>query len=285
MIVLTLKDGLGNQLFQYAAAKSLAAKLKTKVKLDTSSFKKNHLRTYSLNNFSIDEKFISGAEHFLLRAANAISKTLNKAGIKMRSYRYFEQGLEFNPAFFDTKNNSYIEGYWQSEKNFEDIEDIIRKQLQVKSQPDQKNAAIIAQMNASDSVSLHIRRGDYVIDATTNSIHGVCGLDYYEAAIQYIKANVVSPSFFIFSDDMEWVKQNLQIPGSLVAYMDHNGEKDYEDLRLMYSCKHNVIANSSFSWWGAWLNSNGGKIIIAPKNWFKSTRTNSSLLPESWIKL
>lgn len=282
MIVLILKDGLGNQLFQYAAAKSLAAKLNTTLKLDTQSFQKNKLRQYALSNFQIDELFVSPLERILFRLKNAYSRFFNSIGLKIRAFRYFERELAYDPGFLKLPDNICVEGYWQTEKNFLSISTLIRQQFQVRGEPDTVNAACITKMRLVQSVSLHVRRGDYVTDQTTNSIHGVCSLDYYQQAIAFIKSKVENPYFFIFSDDMAWVKQNLEIEGSPVEFITHNGSKDYEDLRLMYSCKHNIIANSSFSWWGAWLNSNPGKLVTAPANWFKSTRVNPDLLPQSW---
>jgi Glycosyl transferase family 11 len=282
MIVLILKDGLGNQLFQYAAAKSLAVQLNTTLKLDTQSFQKNTLRQYALGNFKVDEVFVSSAERILFRIKNAYSRLLNSVGLKIRAYRYFERELAYDPDFLKLPDNTCIEGYWQTEKIFLPISTLIRRQFQVRNEPDTVNGACIYKMESVQSVSLHVRRGDYVTDQTTNSIHGVCSMDYYQQAITFIKSKIENPVFFIFSDDMDWVKQHLIIDGSQVEYMEHNGSKDYEDLRLMYSCKHNIIANSSFSWWGAWLNSNPTKIVTAPANWFKSTRINPDLLPQSW---
>jgi hypothetical protein len=282
MIILVLKDGLGNQLFQYAAAKCLAVQLNTTLKLDIDSFKKNSLRNYALNNFQIEEHFVSAFEKTLFRIANGYSRLLNLAGINVRSFRYFKKELGFNPDFFRVKNNTCVEGYWQSPKNFEKIKDIVRLQFRVRTEPENKNRDYIQYMSETGSVSVHIRRGDYVSDPTTSSIHGVCSLDYYRKAVSYIRAKVETPVFFVFSDDMEWVKGNLEFDGCEVQYIEHNGEKDFEDLRLMYSCKHNIIANSSFSWWGAWLNNNPDKIVIAPQNWFKSTHQNSDLLPLEW---
>ena len=136
------------------------------------------------------------------------------------------------------------------------------------------------------SVCIHIRRGDYVEDIITNQFHGVCNLDYYYRSIEYIASKIKNPYFFVFSDDPLWVKQNLILKYPC-DYIDQNfGKKDYEDMRVISKCKHNIIANSSFSWWGAWLNINPNKIVIAPKNWFKSKAINTKdLIPESWFKI
>lgn len=285
MIALVLKDGLGNQLFQYAAGRSLAEKKKTKLKLDISHYKVNKVRTYSLHHFAIQEDFITDNEKLMLRARNWISKGMKTLGVSAPARRFNEKDFQYDPTFFDLPDSLYIEGYWQSEKYFLPIESIIRKEFVVKSEPDETNKSLLEQINSGNSVSLHIRRGDYVTDLNINSIHGVIGLDYYQHSIEYISQHVKEPRFFVFSDDMDWVKQNLRIDNFPVHYMNHNGNQDYEDLRLMYSCRHNIVANSSFSWWGAWLNNNKDKIVIAPVNWFKSQYRNNDLVPESWIKL
>lgn len=141
-------------------------------------------------------------------------------------------------------------------------------------------------IKSCNAVSLHIRRGDYISNATTNTIHGTCNLDYYKRAVEYIKKNSVSPIFFIFSDDIDWVKDNLHL-NEKHYYIDwNNADTNYEDMRLMSLCKHNVIANSSFSWWGAWLNNNPKKIVIAPQKWFNDSKLNTfDVIPEKRIKI
>ena len=140
-------------------------------------------------------------------------------------------------------------------------------------------------ISQTNSVSLHIRRGDYVSNQKTNQTHGTCDLDYYQRCITEIEKEVENPYFFVFSDEIEWVKENLKI-NHPAEYVDQNtGDKSYEDMRLMSQCKHNVIANSSFSWWGAWLNSYPDKIVFAPKRWFASDKHNTKdLIPEGWKK-
>ena len=142
------------------------------------------------------------------------------------------------------------------------------------------------QISSSTPVSIHIRRGDYVNDSHTNSVHGTCGLDYYQNAMKLISGRVDKPTFFCFSDDIEWAKNKLHAQYPII-YVDHNGlDNASEDMRLMSQCKHNIIANSSFSWWGAWLNSNPDKIVIAPTKWFqKEDYDTRDLIPAGWIRL
>lgn len=285
MVVLALKDGLGNQLFQYAAARCLAEKLKTELKIDVSSYRVNKLRKYSLDHFKIRTKILPGSARNILRAKLIAARVANRIGIKLNDRRYMETAYHFTPDFFELTGNVYIEGYWQSEKYFLTIEKIIREEFVVASPPDEVNRLLLDKMRSVSAVSLHVRRGDYVTDKETNALHGVCSLTYYRNAISYIMERVTDPEFFVFSDDQKWVKENLKIPNAPVYYMDHNGSRDYEDLRLMYSCKHNILANSSFSWWGAWLNSNPTKIVIAPDKWVQGRYHNPDLIPASWIRL
>jgi hypothetical protein len=137
-------------------------------------------------------------------------------------------------------------------------------------------------------VSVHIRRGDYVTNSHTNAVHGTCSLEYYENAINYISEKVKAPHFFVFSDDYKWALENFKNRSYPVTCISNNADKNYEDLTLMYNCKHHIIANSSFSWWGAWLNPNEDKIVIGPKQWFKSKKQSTDtkdVMPKEWVKM
>jgi len=144
---------------------------------------------------------------------------------------------------------------------------------------------VFDEIGKTNSISIHIRRADY-LDKNTNEKHGCCSMDYYRQAINYMSKMVEKPTFFIFSDDIEFSKHALKSPFQ-VRFVDHNGpEKNYEDLILMSNCSHNIIANSTFSWWAAWLNRNPDKIVIAPSRWFTDSRLNSNnIIPDKWLKL
>ena len=139
---------------------------------------------------------------------------------------------------------------------------------------------------AVNSVSIHVRRGDYLTNPVTFQTHGLCDIDYYKKAIDEILDLVDKPHFFIFSDDQSWAKSNI-IFGAPTDYVMHNNSlKNYEDLRLMSYCRHHIIANSSFSWWGAWLGNNPEKIVIAPKKWFNDPKIDTTdLIPDTWLRL
>ncbi|WP_158303673.1 alpha-1,2-fucosyltransferase [Methanosphaerula palustris] len=192
----------------------------------------------------------------------------------------------FDKAILTVPDNVYLDGYWQTEKYFKDIEEILRREVTLKDEPDSINLEMAERIQACHSVSLHVRRGDYVSNPTTQQFHGCCSIDYYNRAISLIEEKVDDPSFFIFSDDLPWAKENLDIPGEK-TFVAHNGpEKEYCDLWLMSLCQHHIIANSSFSWWGAWLGQDAEKMVIAPRRWALSESFDTSdIIPDSWITI
>jgi hypothetical protein len=150
------------------------------------------------------------------------------------------------------------------------------------------NLIITNEIKNSNSISIHIRRGDYVSNQHTNDIHGLCSLDYFYKSVQYMNSKIYNPIYFIFSDDMDWVKKNFNTENLKYKFIETNMNQNHLDLILMSYCKHNIISNSSFSWWGAWLNININKIVIAPKIWFANKKMNnliSDLIPNNWITL
>jgi Glycosyl transferase family 11 len=198
-----------------------------------------------------------------------------------------ERHFQFDPEILDLPGNVYLEGYWQSEKYFRDCEDVIRKEFSMKIPMSPSNEQMAHRIAGEESaVSIHVRRGDYVSDAGTNRFHGTCSVDYYRKAVDRICGFAPASHFFVFSDGIDWAKENLRLRQP-VTYVDFNDdEKNYEDLRLMGLCTHHIIANSSFSWWGAWLNPNPDKIVIAPKKWFNDPSINTDdLMPKSWLRL
>jgi hypothetical protein len=178
----------------------------------------------------------------------------------------------------------YMEGYWQSEKYFKSVAELIRSEFTFATALNAINEKYAAQIAVSNSISLHVRRGDYASNPRTLAIHGLLPLDYYHRAVDFISQRVPDPTFFIFSDDMNWVRENLRIPHPCHFVTCNSAGDSYNDMRLMSMCRHHVIANSSFSWWGAWLNPSEDKIVIAPKRWF-TERDSSELIPNDWVRL
>ena len=279
MIIVQLVGGLGNQLFQYVAARRLAHVHNTVLKLDISAFEKYTLHAYHLNYFNIIENIATANEIETIKGNNDIA--CNCLGRVIR-----EQSFNFDPGILYLPDNVYLQGYWQSEKYFADIKHIIIKEFTVKYALDARNKEIADSINNCSSVSLHIRRGDYASNPHTNSVHGICSLEYYQRCIAEMVEAVSEPHFFVFSDDPEWVMENIKLEYPMTL-IDHNGpERDYEDLRLMSMCKHNITANSTFSWWAAWLNPNPKKMIFVPERWFQNEKTDTSdLIPDNWQKV
>lgn len=292
MIISKLIGGLGNQMFQYAVGKQIATSNNTELKLDITGY--DHQvgitpRKYMLGVFNIQASIATKKEigQFKTSSKNMFQRRWYQIKLAFQRRYYIQQSKLYSThQLLSIPDNSYLEGYWGSEKYFKDIEKIIHKEFTPKEKPDADNQKMNSQIKNCDSVSIHVRRGDYIFDQKTNKYHGVCDLGYYLKAVNLLAKKVENPHFFIFSDDPFWIKENLRLKFPYV-FVDHNaGKKDYEDMRLMSKCRHNIIANSSFSWWGAWLNQNPNKIIIAPKQWFNDPKINTKdLLPQSWIKI
>ncbi len=295
MIIVKLQGGLGNQLFQYAAARRLAHRHNAALKLDTSFLKVARVsREYELGHFNISAVIASNEEikeivgYDITGPRPIIERLRSKLGFAGRvSPVYKQPHFHFDPALLNAPDNIYLDGYWQSEKYFRDIEGIIRRELVVRHPLEGKNLEITELIQTVDSVSFHVRRGDYVTDPEANRVHGnVCGPDYWRRSMDEVAAWVARPHFFVFSDDPGWVKENLEF-NHPVTFVAHNGpEKACEDLRLMSLCRHQIIANSSFSWWGAWLNGNPDKIVIAPDRWLNRQDVNEGdIIPATWRRL
>ncbi len=290
MIISQLNGGLGNQMFQYAVGRALSVKASVSLLLDLSALgnpdASKTYRTYGLDVFNIKAEF---ADKRILKNVKRESSGYGKfqnifSKPKLRFIR--ETGFDYHLIEFNPEENICLHGYWQSEKYFSSIEDIIRRELSVKIEPDNKNKDLSIEISSLNSISLHIRRGDYINNPKTNEFHGVCSLDYYIASMKYIESRLEKPHYFVFSDDIDWCQANIESKHP-ITYVDNNtAENSYEDLRLMSLCKHNIIANSSFSWWGAWLNTYPQKIVIAPNNWFKDDSIDTKdLIPESWVRI
>lgn len=285
--------GLGNQMFQYALGRRLSLLRKTEVKVNVSFLNDkslNHtLRKLELDVFAGDIPIATQTE---LDKFLTIQQSKSKKYIRhmlpfvFPYYSITESTHEYNKEILNSAKNSLLTGYWQTEKYFLPIQDTIKKDFTFKKPLEGLNKAHAIEMAKSNSVSMHIRRGDYIHKPETRQFHGNCTPEYYAAALQSIKAKVGDVHLYIFSDDIAWVKSNMQfdVPAN---YIENNtGEDSYIDMQLMSLCKHNIIANSSFSWWGAWLNNNPGKIVVAPARWFNDNSVNiKDVIPETWHKL
>jgi hypothetical protein len=286
MIVVGLKGGLGNQLFQYALGRRLAMEQGCPLIIDDRALNSDPLRNYALNQFQIAyplAKPLSYPLHGLGIYLNPIYKSLPFAQSLTIAN---EKRFAFDPEILESEGNIYLNGYWQSERYFLPIRQTLLEDLQLAKPLNSEQAALAQQIRQTNAVSLHIRRGDYVSDSTTHSYHGLCDLDWYMRTVNAITQDISKPHFYIFSDDYAWATKNLNL--SHPTHFIEPQKDGYEsiDMHLMSLCKHNIIANSSFSWWGAWLNQNPHKKVIAPANWFANAPHDTrDLIPSSWQRL
>jgi hypothetical protein len=291
MIIIRLNGGLGNQLFQYALGRYLAHLHKIQLKLDIRWFEKG-IRDYELKYFNVQESIATQEEINVTTKMTTSLVNRFQRNIIDPFLPYYkrsiveEQTNSFDKNLFHSKSDVYIKGYWQSEKYFLDIEDQIRRDFTFKYELDHRNKDLSNKIKACNAVSVHIRRGDYVFNPEYAKKYGACSIDYYQKSYSLLKSKLEQPYFFIFSDDIQWVENNINFFHPCV-YVSHNtGQNSYKDLQLMSLCKHNIIANSTFSWWGAWLNDNPDKLVIAPKKWSNDINTNTKdIFPKSWILL
>jgi len=280
MITIKLKGGLGNQMFQYATGRYLSIENKSDLFL-YKDFENNTdtERNYELSEFNVNENLTDKFK------SNFINKILRKF--------YFD----YHPNFLNKlgqeiseNKNVYLSGFFQSEKNFKSIRDILLKDFTLKeeSKSDLFKEKSNQISNHPNSISLHVRRGDYAKNSKTNKYHGVCSPSYYKKAVDFIKEKTADGSrFYIFSDDINWVNTELLPELNIDAeIISSKGLSMQEEMILMSKCNHNIIANSSFSWWGAWLNQNNDKIVITPTPWVdKKPNPHPNILPEEWITL
>lgn len=283
MIIVRVFGGLGNQIFQYAFYKCLEFN-NDDVYLDISDYNIHHHH----NGFELDKVF-------KIKFNKATNKEIKKISFDKKSFLYrlirkiFKIELVKTSEYTEMKDicdvkignieqEVYFNGFWQDIKYVEFIENELRKELIFNEKLSGKNKDVIDKFIGRETVSIHIRRGDYL---NNKSLGGICNNEYYLNAIEYINKVIDRPVFFIFSDDIEWVKNNFKLKSECI-YVDWNKEEEsYKDMQLMSMCKHNIIANSTFSWWGAWLNMNRNKIVICPKKWFNNK--NSNLQVNDWI--
>lgn len=272
-------------MFQYAAGRALAAKWDTELYLDLGWFgdatqkKVITQRTYELSVFRL-------SEHTPLFFDSALDKFSRKIGLKPNIVTYIEPYYHYDSCFEDLTNNTLIDGYWQTSRYFCKISDRIRSDFSFVPNLSEANQKLLDKIHHSMAVSLHVRRGDYANNQTTNAFHGLVGLEYYKTAVAEMSKHLKKPVFYIFSDDIDWCRENLATRDEMVYVTGNTGQQSFEDMRLMSACKHHILANSSFSWWGAWLNPNPKKRVIAPLRWFNEpTKSTKDLIPKDWIRL
>jgi Glycosyl transferase family 11 len=284
MITTKLSGGLGNQMFQYAVGRALASRLDTNLALDVTNFSRKiqrsvrTKRTYELGVFALNNSVrligVSRIPTICARRPSGRENTL------------VESTFHFNADVLQATDNSSLIGYWQSERYFVDCAKIVRADFEFQSQPSPESEGLLDIIRGGTSISLHVRRGDYVTDSRAASFHGNLTLNYYQHAVETLAEHYPDAQVFVFSDDIDWCIEHLRLPISTTFVIHNNGRRSFEDLLLMANCKHHILANSSFSWWGAWLAEHPGQQVIAPDPWFAGSSADTrDLLPLRWRTL
>jgi hypothetical protein len=321
VVAARLCGGLGNQLFQYAAARSLARRTGARLVLDATVFTLPHeRRKFALAPYRIDAAVIfdgyaypPAAPLVMLprpgwmeerpgslvhrvaarlpggrgRVDGAITRMMSAlsplTGRQPALRVYAEPTFDYDPGFVALGARTYLNGYWQSSRYFADAADVIRRELTLPHAPNAANAQWLMRILGANAVCVHVRRGDYLMVDHLGQ-HGVCSADYYADAMRLVAERTGDPQFFVFSDDLAWSRRH--IPGANVSFVDANpADAAHDELKLMAACRHHVIANSSLSWWGAWLARHERQIVIGPDPWFSAVQKTPDLFPDGWIAL
>ena len=268
MIISRITEGLGNQLFQYAAGRSLSLRHQVPLVLDISHYDRTTKRRFELAYFNIP-------------GPHTDTGIYSSAPFNVYQEVYFH----YDPAFGEIEIPAYLNGFWQSEQYFREYEPVIRKELTLKNSIVSHLSAINHEINSTPAVAVHVRRGDY-LRPNFLARHGVMPVAYYQQAIRLLTEKFGSIHCYFFSDDIEWVKNEMFVTCPHTFVSGHHTKEAIEDFYLMSRCRHHIIANSSFSWWTAWLADHPEKMVIAPRNWFQGFKADTKdLLPSNWIRL
>lgn len=290
MIIVQLKGGLGNQLFQYAAGLSLAKHHNAPVKVDITNLlapdeQIGTTRNYELQHILQPPAIATGEEVKHMLSESPLLRYYRKTLPPYKRKIYKEESFRFDPHFFQSKNHLYLKGYRQSELYFQHIQDDVRTNLFLQSSLYNDVHEFGKQLKNEQSISIHIRRGDYT-NQLVQDYHGVLDQQYYQHAINLIEAKVKQANLYVFSDNPSWVKEHLQFQQPVQFVSGAISKNHYEDFYLMSCCRHNIIANSSFSWWAAWFNSNPNKNVLAPMKWFNAAHLDTTdLIPPGWMRI
>ncbi|OCP36447.1 alpha-1,2-fucosyltransferase [Ensifer sp. LC163] len=288
MIITRILGGLGNQMFQYAAGRSLASASGQTLKLDLTEMQSYKTWAFGLEQFAIQAES-ARAEEVPARPGKGLfnkvkSRLLPTAPACIVAK---ERANTFDATILDLRGPVHLQGYWQTEKYFASVAGVVRQEFQLKAPFSASRHEVLQQVRAADApISVHVRRGDYVSNPSANAVHGTCEPEWYAEAMRQMAARLDNPSFFVFSDDPAWARANLPSSASMVVVEPQADGKDGEDMHLMAACRAHIIANSTFSWWGAWLNPRADKHVIAPTQWFRSREHDASdILPSTWQRL
>lgn len=297
MIVVRIRDGLGNQMFQYATGLAVSIQKYAALRIDDSIYltdnwvtRHNTRREFGLNVFSLSAPVLSGFERM------AVLRLVRRRYAPLRWLLYalgFPYALaiirdveghkhEINPAVAQSGSRVFLDGHWQTEKYFAHIRPRLLKEFTFRLPPEGENSAMLARIQSCQSVGIHVRRTDYT---DPGGPHGLCEMEYYARGVEFLCRRVADAEFFVFSDDPGWVVANFPGADGMTVVSHNVGKNDSEDLRLMMNCRHFLVANSTFSWWAAWLGQYPGKIVIAPRRWMGRVHEDQDVVPESWVRL
>lgn len=280
MIIIKLCGGLGNQMFQFALYTKFIS-LGKDVKLDKRDIERSIFEVFDIDTEGI---FADDTEKLSDRKRDIFSKVRRRLlGRKKTHYMEKVEG-EYDEKIFEM-SDKYLDGYWQTEKYFEGIKQSILQAYQFKNNLNSENERILKKiMSEETSVSIHVRMGDYNTEINQKIYGNICTEQYYETAIAYFEENYKNPTFFLFSNEPEKLGKLGQGRNTIVVDINSQPEMAWADMLLMSKCKHNIIANSTFSWWGAWLNTYSQKKVIAPKKWINN-QAMVDICPEDWIRI
>jgi hypothetical protein len=285
-VVVGLSGGLGNQMFQYAAGRALALRLKAPLVLDLSWFGGRADRQFALHPFRIQAE-LRTQYSWLPSYGRTFASRLSRRWLPriLNAPVWREPHFHYASCFADLDKGVFLEGYWQSERYFCEIRVLLAQEFSLKEALPLACVQLVDNMSACDAICVHVRRGDYLSNRVAANVHGTCSIDYYYRGLREICVQLTRPHCFVFSDDPNWVRASLAFDCPMTV-VDVNGPLDaYRDLMLMSACRHFIIANSSLSWWGAWLGGDPEKKIIAPRRWFLTDEKDTGdLVPQSWLR-
>lgn len=288
-----LMGGLGNQMFQYAFARSISLKTGATVLLDTTVLETESPgvtpRCFALEPFAIAGRVATRDEAQRLQLGDGILQRVRRfldRFLPVAAKRIIvDQANGFDESALGARPPVYLSGYWQSERYFAADAEVLREDFRLRDPLSPNASRILAEIAAEPSISVHVRRGDYLLNSTNLDFHGVQSRDYYVQAVERIQQEAGKLSVFIFSDDLDWCRANLPFDERTVFVEIDGAARDHEEMHLMSQCDHHVVSNSSFGWWGAWLGKNPDRIVVAPAKWFAAPDVKSDIVPASWLRI
>lgn len=294
MLFVRVRGGLGNQMFQYAAGTALSLRLQRPLTFDTSWYRRippgSTPRVFSLNSFACGRSATFDRSLPRLQGARLAGKVVRKLAGRDSGLLY-ARVTEANGLFFDHSRLARarvieMDGYWQGERYFADCAAAVRQGLALADDPSQAARELAQAIDDSESVGVHVRRGDYVTTPSASRRFVACSPQYYLRAAEIVAAAAGRPVFFVFSDDPRWARANVELPHRTVVVSGSARLADHDELWLMSRCRHIITANSTFSWWAAWLSTAAGKVVVAPRRWFADDEEASArILPDSWTAI